>query len=67
MHRAAFAVTESVLFAGQLKQHCLDLAPFSDAVAMATMGTRDVVLVGHIETGRYRDRFLIAIDMDKSG
>ena len=67
MHRAAFAVAETVFFTRKLQQHRLDFTTLGNAVAMTAMRTGDVILVGHIKTGGDRDRFLIAIDMDKPG
>ena len=67
MHRAALPVAEAVLFARELQQHRLDFAALRYAVTVPSVGTGNVILISHIETGGDRDCLLIAIDMDEPG
>ena len=67
MHRTALTIAKTILFARKLQQHRLDFTTLGDAVAVASVGAGNVILVRHVKAGSDGDRLLIAIDVDKPG
>ena len=67
MHRTALAIAETVFFARELQQHRLNFTALGDAMAVASVGAGDVILVRHVEAGGDGDRLLVSIDMNKPG
>ena len=65
VHGAALAFAVAGVAAEELRHHQLHVAALGDDVAVATVGTRDVVIIPQALAHRRSDRFLTQIQVGK--
>ena len=66
VHRAAAALAEAVLAAVDLGHHRPEVAALGDAVAVAAVGARDVVVVVEVGADARRDRLLADVHVHEA-